>query len=203
MWQEEELKLAHPCFASVSASDPALFLTGVFFPVREITSFERIVVYNSVLELAHSCSKSMIPIATIHAVWQASSSYHFLSQNNCLLSCSASFSPPAHSKWELLRRLHSKSLDSGSFMALIRGDFLPAYVKISGGIETEKKLWGLVFVAAVSLNFKLLGKNIIRESFWDSLMLGKASGDGNKSFYIWRWNHPRRKKKTISLIETR
>lgn len=136
----------------------------------------------------------MIQISTIHAVWQASSSYHFLSQNNCLLSCSASFSPPAHCKWELLRRLHSKSLDSGSLVALIRGGFCLHVWKYQEELKVRKGfgVWSLLL--GFFLNFKLLGKSIIRESFWDSLMLGKASGDANKSScYIC--NHPRRKKR--------
>lgn len=140
----------------------------------------------------------MIQISTIHAVWHASSSYHFLSQNNCLLSCSASFSPPAHSKWELLRRLHSKSLDSGSFVALITDFFLPACMKISGGIESDQRLWDSLLL----LFFTVLGKSIIRERFWDFLMLGKASDDANRSsFYIWRWHHSRKIKRLFHLLK--
>lgn len=142
----------------------------------------------------------MNQICTIHAVWQASSSYHFLSQNNRLLSSSASFSPPAHSKWELLGRMHSTSLDSGSFVALIR-DF---FACVCENIRRNWK-WGkaLEFGLCCCWFFKLLGRSIIiRENFWDSLMLRRASGDANKSsFYIWRWNHPRGKKRLFHLLK--
>lgn len=144
----------------------------------------------------------MIQISTIYAVWQASSSYHFLSQNNCLFSCSASFLPPAHSKWELLRRLHSKSLDSGSFVALIRDFFACICENIRRNWKWGEGLGVWSLFAVVFLNFQVLGKNIISEHFWDSLMVGKANSDANKSsFYIWRWNHPRRKKILFHLLK--
>lgn len=50
--------------------------------------------------------------------------------------------------------------------------------------------------------FTVLGKSIIRESFWDSLMLGKASDDANRSsLYIWRWHHARKIKRLFHLLK--
>lgn len=90
----------------------------------------------------------MIQISTIHTVWQASSSYCFLSRNNPLHSYSASFSPPAHTKWELLRRIYSESFDSGIWVnnGIKKRIFCLHMWKYQEGLKVRKWLGlGLVF----------------------------------------------------------